>query len=40
MMRYLNFDICALAVKDVGPYSGKLDPAKYSDDKVLFLDGQ
>ncbi len=40
MMRYMNFDICALAVKDVAPYSGKLDPAKYSDDKVLFLDGQ
>lgn len=40
MMRYMNFDICGLAVKDVGPYAGKLDPAKYSDDKVLFLDGQ
>lgn len=40
MMRYLGFDICGLAVKDVGPYAGKLDPAKYSDDKVLFLDGQ
>lgn len=40
MMRYMGFDICGLAVKDVGPYNGKLDPAKYSDDKVLFLDGQ
>ena len=40
MMRYLGFDICGLAVKDVGPYAGKLDPVKYSDDKVLFLDGQ
>lgn len=40
MMRYMGFDICGLAVKDVKPYAGKLDPAKYSDDKVLFLDGQ
>ena len=40
MMRYMDFDICSLAVKDVGPYAGKLDPVKYSDDKVLFLDGQ
>lgn len=40
MMRYMKFDICGLAVKDVGPYAGKLDPEKYSDDKVLFLDGQ
>lgn len=40
IMRFMGFDICGLAVKDVGPYAGKLDPAKYSDDKVLFLDGQ
>ena len=40
MMRYMNYDICGLAVKDVKPYAGKLDPAKFSDDKVLFLDGQ
>ena len=40
IMRYMGYDICSLAVKDVGPYAGKLDPAKYSDDKVLFLDGQ
>ena len=40
MMRYLGFDICALALKDTGPYRGKLDARKYSDDKVLFLDGQ
>ncbi|MBR7105159.1 MAG: hypothetical protein IKC65_09450 [Lentisphaeria bacterium] len=40
MMRYMGFDICALAVKDTGPYDGKLDPAKFTDDKVLFLDGQ
>ena len=40
MMRYKNYDICALSVKDAAPYNGKLDPAKYSDDKVLFLDGQ
>ena len=40
MMRYMNMDICSFAVKDANPYDGKLDPAKYSDDKVLFLDGQ
>lgn len=40
MMRYMDYDICAFAVKDAAPYDGKLDPAKYSDDKVLFLDGQ
>ena len=40
MMRYMNMDICSFAVKDAKPYDGKLDPAKYSDDKVLFLDGQ
>ena len=40
MMRYMGFDICSLAVKDNAPYDGKLDTAKYSDDKVLFLDGQ
>ena len=40
MMRYMGFDICGLAVKDVKPYAGKLDPVKFSDDKVLFLDGQ
>ena len=40
IMRYMGFDICSLAVKDVSSYNGKLDPAKYSDDKVLFLDGQ
>jgi len=39
-MRYMNYDICSLAVKDNAPYAGKLDTAKYSDDKVLFLDGQ
>ena len=40
IMRYMGFDICSLAVKDISSYNGKLDPAKYSDDKVLFLDGQ
>lgn len=40
IMRYMDCDICSLAVKDVSSYNGKLDPAKYSDDKVLFLDGQ
>ncbi len=40
LMRYMNFDICSIAVKDNAPYDGKLDTAKYSDDKVLFLDGQ
>lgn len=40
IMRYMNFDICALSVKDNAPYDGKLSTEKYSDDKVLFLDGQ
>lgn len=40
IMRYMNWDICSIAVKDNAPYDGKLDTAKYSDDKVLFLDGQ
>ena len=40
MMRYMNYDICSFAVKDAAPYGGKLNPNKYSDDKVLFLDGQ
>ena len=39
-MRYMGYDICSLAVKDNAPYAGKLDTAKYSDDRVLFLDGQ
>lgn len=40
IMRYMGYDICSFAIKDAAPYDGKLDPAKYSDDKVLFLDGQ
>ena len=40
MMRYMNYDICSFAIKDAAPYEGGLDPVKYSDDKVLFLDGQ
>ena len=40
LMRYMNYDICSLAVKDNAPYDGMLDVNKYSDDKVLFLDGQ
>jgi len=40
LMRYMGFDICALSVKDSAPYDGGLDPARYSDDHVLFLDGQ
>ncbi len=40
LMRYKNWDICTLALKDNAPYEGKLDTAKFSDDKVLFLDGQ
>lgn len=40
IMRYMGWDICALAVKDNAPYQGKLDVEKYSDDKVLFLNGQ
>ena len=40
LMRYMNFDICALAMKDVTPYEGKRQPVDYSDDRVLFLNGQ
>jgi hypothetical protein len=40
IMRYMGWDICSLALKDNALYEGKLDTAKYSDDKVLFLDGQ
>ena len=40
IMRYMGWDICSLSVKDITPYRGKLNTAKYSDDKVLFLDGQ
>jgi hypothetical protein len=40
IMRHMGYDICSLAIKDNAPYKGKLDTAKYSDDKVLFLDGQ
>lgn len=40
IMRYMGYDICTLAIKDNAPYQGKLDVRKYSDDKVLFLDGQ
>ena len=40
LMRYMNYDICSLALKDNAPYDGTLDVGKYSDDKVLFLDGQ
>ncbi len=40
MMRHIGFDICSLALKDNAPYGGKLDAAKYSDDKVLVLNGQ
>ena len=40
IMRYMGWDICSLAVKDVTPYKGRLSTTKYSDDKVLFLDGQ
>ena len=40
IMRYMGYDICTIAVKDIAPYNGKLDTEKYSDDKVLFLDGQ
>ena len=40
IMRYMGWDICSLAIKDNAPYKGKLDVAKYSDEKVLFLDGQ
>ncbi|MBR2405832.1 MAG: hypothetical protein IKB04_02110 [Clostridia bacterium] len=40
IMRYMGYDICSIAIKDNAPYGGKLDPVKYSDDKVLFLDGQ
>ena len=40
LMRYMNYDVCSLAIKDNAPYDGRLDVDKYSDDKVLFLDGQ
>ena len=40
IMRYMDWDICALAVKDNAPFNGNLDTDKYSDDKVLFLHGQ
>ena len=40
MMRYKNYDIASIAVKDAVPYRGKLDIARYSDDRVLFLHGQ
>ena len=40
IMRYMGYDICSIAIKDNAPYGGKLDTARYSDDKVLFLDGQ
>lgn len=40
IMRYMKWDICSIAIKDNAPYEGKLDTEKYSDDKVLFLDGQ
>ena len=40
IMRYMDWDICGLAVKDNAPFDGKLDTQKYSDDKVLFLHGQ
>ena len=40
IMRYMNWDICSLAIKDAAPYKGRLSTEKYSDDKVLFLDGQ
>jgi len=40
IMRYMNFDICSIAVKDNAPFDGVLDVEKYSDDKVLMLNGQ
>ena len=40
MMRYMNYDICSIAVKDDAPFGGTLDVEKYSDDKVLMLHGQ
>ena len=40
IMRYMNFDICSIAIKDDAPFDGKLDMDKYSDDKVLMLAGQ
>ncbi len=40
IMRYMGYDICSIAIKDNAPYKGKLNTEKYSDDKVLFLDGQ
>ena len=36
----MNYDICSFAIKDAAPYDGGLDPEKFSDEKVLCLDGQ
>lgn len=40
LMRYMNVDLCALAVKDLKQFNGVTPVNKYSDDHVLFLDGQ
>lgn len=40
MMRYKGFDICSIAIKHTSPYGDNFSVDKYSDDKVLFLDGQ
>ncbi len=40
MMKLMNFDIVSVAIKDNAPYNGKLNVDKYSDERVLFLDGQ
>jgi hypothetical protein len=40
MMRLKKCDICSITIKYTAPYGGKLDIDKYTDDKVLMLQGQ
>ncbi len=40
MMRYMNYDIATIAIKDAIPYHGHLDINRFSDDKILLLHGQ
>ncbi len=40
LMRYMNMDLCAIAVKDEAPYRGKFNLGDFSDDRVMFFHGQ
>lgn len=40
LLRYRQQDICSISIKDNAPFNGRFDAGKYSDDAVLFLDGQ